>query len=174
MEAALGTEARPEPMSVVVRQEKLLEKLNLDGLAHWSLQNAAAARELVLAYHDVFTLENNKLGQLWKSPAKLAPMHIVDWEEAQEADTALAACHNWLHLRKDTPLPKRDAFLKECLEAEAESEQGKMFFCIHNSLTLDKGLMYVSTTPKGKTEGVLTFVFPVGQSRMALLQWCAS
>ena len=25
--------------------------------------------------------------------AKLTPMHIVDWEEAQEADAALAACH---------------------------------------------------------------------------------
>ena len=66
--------------------------------------------------------------------AKLAPMHIV---EAQEADTALATCHKWLHLRKDTPLPKQDAFLKECLGAEAESEQAKMFFCIHNSLNLE-------------------------------------
>ena len=36
MEAVLGMETRPEPMSVVVRQETLLEKLNLDGLAHWS------------------------------------------------------------------------------------------------------------------------------------------
>ena len=62
MEAALGTEAKPEPMSVVVRQEKLLEKLNLDGLAHWSLRNAAVARELVLAYHNVFMLESNELG----------------------------------------------------------------------------------------------------------------
>ena len=62
MEAALRMEARPKPMLVVVRQEKLLEKLNLDGLAHWSPQNAAAARELVLAYHDVFALESNKLG----------------------------------------------------------------------------------------------------------------
>ena len=62
MEAALGMEARPEPMSVVVRQEKLLEKLNLDGLAHWSSGNAAVVRELVLAYHDVFTLESNELG----------------------------------------------------------------------------------------------------------------
>ena len=26
---------------------------------------------------------------------KLAPMHIIDWEEAQEANTALAACRNW-------------------------------------------------------------------------------
>ena len=62
MEAVLGTEARPEPMSVVVRQEKLLQKLNLDGLAHWSVMNAVAVRELVLAYHDVFALESNKLG----------------------------------------------------------------------------------------------------------------
>ena len=62
METILGAEARPEPMSVVVRQEKLLEKLNLDGLAHWSLMNAVVARELVLAYHDVFALESNELG----------------------------------------------------------------------------------------------------------------
>ena len=62
MEADLGVEARPEPMSVVERQEKLLEKLNLDGLAHWSPGNAAAARELVLAYHDIFALEGNELG----------------------------------------------------------------------------------------------------------------
>ena len=34
MEATQGAESRPEPMSVAVRQEKLLEKLNLDGLAH--------------------------------------------------------------------------------------------------------------------------------------------
>ena len=62
MEAILGAEARPEPMSVVARQEKLLEKLNLDGLAHWSLMNAVVMRELVLAYHDVVMLESNELG----------------------------------------------------------------------------------------------------------------
>ena len=49
-------------MSVAVRQERLLEKLNLDRLAHWSPENAAAARELVLAYHDTFALESNELG----------------------------------------------------------------------------------------------------------------
>ena len=62
MEATLGKEARPEPMSVVVRQEKLLEKLNLDGLAHWSPKNVVVARELVFSYHDVFALESNELG----------------------------------------------------------------------------------------------------------------
>ena len=100
--------------------------------------------------------------------AKLERMRIVDWEEAQEADAALAGCHKWLHLRKDTPLPRQDAFLKECLGAEAEMEQGKMFFCIHNSLVLSKSLIYISTTPKGETEGVLAFVVPVGQHCLAL------
>ena len=61
-EAALGTESQPKPMSVEMQQEKLLEKLNLDRLAHWSPGNAVAARELVLAYHDIFALECNELG----------------------------------------------------------------------------------------------------------------
>ena len=95
--------------------------------------------------------------------AKLEPMHIINWEEAQEADASLAACHKWLHTRKDMPLPQWDTFLKECLRVEAETEQGKMFFHINNSLILNKGLMYMSTTLKGKTKGVLTFVVPVGQ-----------
>ena len=100
--------------------------------------------------------------------AKLAPMHIIDWAEAQETDTTLATCRKWLHLRKDTPLPKRDALLKKCLGMDAETEQGRMLFCICNSLILNKGLMYISTTPKGETEGVLAFVVPVGQRHMAL------
>ena len=100
--------------------------------------------------------------------AKLTPMHIVDWEEAQEADAALAGCCKWFHLRKDRPLPKWDAFVKECLGVEAETEQGKLFFHICNSLILNKGLMYMSTTLKGEMEGVLTFVVPVDQCWMAL------
>ena len=93
---------------------------------------------------------------------KLAPMHIVDWAEAQEADATLAACHKWLHLRRAMPLPKWDPLLKKCLGTEAETEQGKMLFHICNSLILNKGLMYVSMTPKGETKGVLTFNVPVG------------
>ena len=100
--------------------------------------------------------------------AKLEPIHIVDWEESQEADAALARCCKWLCLRKDTPLPWWDTFLKKCLGVQAEMEQGKMFFCIHKSLILSKGLMYVSTTLKDVTEGVLAFIIPVGQCRLAL------
>ena len=41
---------------------KLLEKLNLDGLSNWTQGNVAAARELILAFHDIFMLDGNKLG----------------------------------------------------------------------------------------------------------------
>ena len=100
--------------------------------------------------------------------AKLKLMHVVDWEQAQEVDAALVACHKWLNLRKGMPPSRRDTLLKECLGAEAETEQGKMFLRIRNSLILNKGLVYVNMTPKGETEGVLTFVVPAAQRRMAL------
>ena len=108
--------------------------------------------------------------------AKLELMHIVDWEQTQEADVALAGCYKWLRLRKGMPPSRGDTLLKECLGAEAKTEQGKMFFRIHNSLVLSKGLMYINTTPKGKTEGVLAFVIPAAQHCMALngVHWDAS
>ena len=62
MEAALGAKTTREPMTVTVQQEKLLEKLNLDGLSNWTPRNVAAARELILAFHDIFTLDGNELG----------------------------------------------------------------------------------------------------------------
>ena len=46
-----------------------------------------------------------------------------------------------------------------------------MFFCICNSLILNKGLMYVNMTPKGETEGVLAFVIPVGQCHLVLTRY---
>ena len=96
----------------------------------------------------------------------LAPMHIVDWQQAQEVDVALAGCCKWLNIRKGMPQPRQYSLLKECLGAEAEMEQGKMFFHICNSLVLNKGIMYVNMTPKGETKGVLAFVIPVGECRL--------
>ena len=61
VQAALGNETWPEPLSVAMQQEELLEKLNLDGLNSWTPRYTAAARELVLTLHDVFALDDNKL-----------------------------------------------------------------------------------------------------------------
>ena len=49
-------------MTVQEWQDKLLEKLNLDGLSQWTPHNAAIARELLLSYHDAFVLEPHELG----------------------------------------------------------------------------------------------------------------
>ena len=61
-EQAEGMQAPKECMTVQERQEKLMEKLNLDGLSEWSPRNAAIVRELLLSYHDAFALESDKLG----------------------------------------------------------------------------------------------------------------
>ena len=50
-----------EPMTVAVWQEKLLKKLILDGLSNWTPRNMAAARELILDFHDIFMLDGKKL-----------------------------------------------------------------------------------------------------------------
>ena len=81
MEATLGMEAVQEPMSVTARQEKLLEKLNLDSLSNWTPQNAAAARDLILAFHDIFVLEGNELGC---TSAIEHEIHITDSEPFKE------------------------------------------------------------------------------------------
>ena len=49
-----------------------------------------------------------------------------------------------------------------------DMEEGHAPFCMHNSLVLSKGLLYVSTTPKEEVEGVLAFLVPTGQCRVAL------
>ena len=49
-------------MTVQEQQEKLMEKLNLDGLSEWSPHNSAIVRELLLSYHDTFALKSDELG----------------------------------------------------------------------------------------------------------------
>ena len=100
--------------------------------------------------------------------AKLALMYIVDWGEAQEADAVLAACQKWLRACRDTPPQKRDAFLKKYLGSQADMEEGCTLFHMCNSLVLSKGLLYISTMPKGEVEGVLAFLVPTSQCTAAL------
>ena len=49
-------------MSVQERQEKLMDKLNLNGLSEWSPHNAAIDRELLFSYHDIFVFKPDELG----------------------------------------------------------------------------------------------------------------
>ena len=60
--------------------------------------------------------------EVWVQAAKLAPIHIVDWGDAQEADAVLATCQKWLKAHRDTPPQKRDALLKKYLGSQADME----------------------------------------------------
>ena len=65
-----------------------------------SNRGEAKANEELLKEHEPLSREARV------QVAKLELMHIVDWEQTQEADVALARCHKWLHLRKGM-LPPR-------------------------------------------------------------------
>ena len=81
LEAILGMEDKWEPLSVVDRQNKLLGKLNLDGLSNRTPRNAMVAWDLMLAFHDIFTLEGSELG--CTSTVK-HEIHITDSEPFKE------------------------------------------------------------------------------------------
>ena len=91
---------------------------------------------------------------------KLAPMHMTNWAEVQGEDMLLATCQKWMHTRKGVSLQKRDALLRRCMGKHSDSEEGKALFHIRNSFTMNNGMLYVNTTPKGETEGLLAFVVP--------------
>ena len=61
-ETVEGMEVPREWLSVQEQHEKMMEKLNLDGLNEWSPHNAATMGELLFSYHDIFVLEPNELG----------------------------------------------------------------------------------------------------------------
>ena len=68
-------------MSITEQQEKLLEKFNLDGLSSWTPQNVVVAKELVLAFHDIFALDGNKISC---TSAIEHEIHITDSEPFKE------------------------------------------------------------------------------------------
>ena len=49
-------------LSVEECQEKLMATLDLSGLNKWPEEKVKHARELLMEYHDIFSLDNNKLG----------------------------------------------------------------------------------------------------------------
>ena len=81
MEAVLVKETTWLPMSVTAPQEIFLKKLNLDGLSNCTPRNVAAAKELVLVFHDIFTLDGNELGC---TSAIEHEIHINDSEPFKE------------------------------------------------------------------------------------------
>ena len=60
---SLKASENPEPtFSVEECQEKLMATLDLSGLDKWPEEKAKHAHELVMEYHDIFSLNDNELG----------------------------------------------------------------------------------------------------------------
>ena len=73
----------------------------------------------------------------------------------------------WLKTQRDTPTEQQDAQLKKYL-GKLDMEEGHALFHTCNRLILSKGLLYLSTMPKGELEGVLAFLVPASQCTTAL------
>ena len=117
---------------------------------------------------DALRKEHERLGEEARLQAmKLAPMHMVDWAESQDSDPMLAACKKWLRMCKEIPSPKRDTLLRELLGRHMEGEE-RVLFRVRNSLILNKDLLYLNMTSKGEADGVVAFVVPTDQRRVAL------
>ena len=60
---SLKVPENPKPaLSVEEHQEKLMSILDLSGLDKWPEEKAKCACELLMEYHDIFSLDNNELG----------------------------------------------------------------------------------------------------------------
>ena len=153
-------------MSVAVRQEKLLEKLNLDGLAHWSPGNDVAVTKLVLAYHDIFTMEGNELGctsaieheiciensepfkeQFWRIPPRLLEEVRTSLQDMLEVGVIHPSQSPWCSAV--VLVQKRDGTLCfcvnfRCLNAWMKKDSYPLL-CIQEALESMAGLVHFSS-----------------------------
>ena len=59
----LPSKPQTQKLSEEERQKALMEKLDLSGLADWTDDLATKARNLLMEYHDLFSLEKSEIGQ---------------------------------------------------------------------------------------------------------------
>ena len=60
---SLETPENQKPsLSVEEHKEKLMTTLDLSGLDHWPKDKVGHACELLMEYHDIFSLDDNELG----------------------------------------------------------------------------------------------------------------
>ena len=87
-------------------------------------------------------------------------MHITDWEVVQNKDPLLAVCLKWICDKKNADERGRDELLKRYMGNLANTEKGKAMFQSRSTFVIKRGMLYMSTMPKGESEGLLTFVVP--------------
>ena len=59
----ITSKPQTQKLSEEERQKALMEKLDLSGLAGWKKDLATKAKNLLMEYHDLFSLEKSEIGQ---------------------------------------------------------------------------------------------------------------
>ena len=59
---SLETPKNPKPSLTVEERKKLMATLDLSGLDQWPEEKVGCAHKLLMEYHDIFSLDDNKLG----------------------------------------------------------------------------------------------------------------
>ena len=59
----ITSKPQTQKLSEEERQKALMEKLDLSGLARWKEDLATKAKNLLMEYHDLFSLEKSEIGQ---------------------------------------------------------------------------------------------------------------
>ena len=77
-------------------------------------------------------------------------------------------CLKWICDKKNADKQGRDELLKRYMGDQANTEEGKAMFRSQSTFIIKKGMLYVSTMPKGESEGLLTFVVPTAHRQTAL------
>ena len=62
LESLETPEDQKPSLSVEERKEKLIATLDLLGLDQWPEEKVGRVRELLMEYHDIFSLDDNELG----------------------------------------------------------------------------------------------------------------
>ena len=134
-------------------------------------------RCFIKGFAHIVHLLYNVLGKVKMGPVQLPP-------EAQEAVRILKDKIQTMPILVfpdfDKPFLLKTDASKEGLDVVLSQKQGNrwyhpvtfgaasLLFHMCNGLVMSKGLLYVSTVPKGEAEGVLAFLVPTGQCSMAL------
>ena len=83
----------------------------------------------------------------------LVQIHVTDWAETQKEDPMLSAVLDWLKAQKKTDL-------KALLTEHTSNEEGRLILQNWQNFTIHQGALYLHSTPKGETKGLLLFVVP--------------